>query len=124
MAFKVNEKYRFNTKQMNTTYEDGNNGVFKIPLSNRSIAYCIVGDGGNWEHVSVHIREKKGKGREVTTTPTWAQMCKIKDHFWGEEDCVVQYHPPKSDYVDNHPNVLHLWRSTESEFNRPPKIFV
>ena len=44
--------------------------------------------------------------------------------FWDEEDCVVQYHPPKSDYVNIHKNCLHLWRPTDGELPRPPKIMI
>ena len=41
-----------------------------------------------------------------------------------EDETVVQYHPPKSDYVNNHPYCLHLWRPHSQEIPRPPKIFV
>ena len=51
-------------------------------------------------------------------------MCEIKDLFWDAEDCVIQYHPPKSDYVNNHSHVLHMWRPTEGEIQRPPSIMV
>lgn len=51
-------------------------------------------------------------------------MCKVKDLFWGEEDCVVQFHPPKSVYVNNHEFVLHLWRKIGSQFETPPGILV
>ena len=51
-------------------------------------------------------------------------MCQIKDMFWGPEDCVVQFHPPEADYVNNHPNCLHLWRSIDVEMPRPDSILV
>lgn len=35
-----------------------------------------------------------------------------------------QYHPPKSAYVNNHPNCLHLWRPIGIEMPRPPSIMV
>lgn len=53
-----------------------------------------------------------------------SEMCKVKDLFWGEEDCVVQFHPPKSVYVNNHEFVLHLWRKIGSQFETPPGILV
>lgn len=45
-----------------------------------------------------------------------------KDIFWGPEETVIQYHPPKSEYVNNHPSVLHLWRPTGVDLPLPPSI--
>jgi hypothetical protein len=70
----------------------------------------------SWEHVSVSTSRAR--------TPTWAEMCQVKDLFWDEEDCVVQYHPPRSDYVNHHPYVLHLWRPIGVTLPRPPSIMV
>lgn len=71
--------------------------------------------GGGWEHVSIAYANK---------TPTWEEMCKVKDMFWNDEECVVQYHPPKSKYVNFHPYCLHLWRKVGENFETPPKHFV
>lgn len=68
-----------------------------------------------WEHVSVSLPNR---------CPTWAEMCAIKDLFWDESDCVVQYHPPKRDWVNNHPYCLHLWRPVGQEIQRPPSLMV
>jgi hypothetical protein len=52
-------------------------------------------------------------------------MCFIKDTFWDGEDCVMQLHPPRSEYVNNHPYCLHLWRPTDGRvIPQPPSIFV
>ena len=75
----------------------------------------IASDGAGWEHVSVSLKNR---------TPNWAEMCFIKDLFWNEEDCVVQFHPPKSEYVDNHPNCLHLWKPIGKQIKTPPSILV
>jgi hypothetical protein len=75
--------------------------------------------GVYWEHVSARAREK-GKER----CPTWAEMCYIKGLFWGPEECVVQYHPPASEYKNEQPNCLHLWRYTKAEIPRPPRLLV
>jgi hypothetical protein len=83
------------------------------------VAWCIASDGHGWEHVSVHVKENG-----FSETPTWDEMCEIKALFWDDEDCVIQYHPPKSDYVNNHPNVLHMWRPVGVEIQRPPSIMV
>jgi hypothetical protein len=68
------------------------------------------------DHVSVSLSVKR--------CPDWEEMCMIKDMFWDDEDCVVQYHPPKSEYVSMHPFCLHLWRPIGIEIPRPPSIFV
>lgn len=89
-------------------------GVYRIPFESynlRVVASC----GGDWEHVSVSLPNR---------CPNWKEMCFIKDLFWDEEDCVVQYHPPKSEYINNCKNCLHLWRPMKQEIPRPPKIFV
>jgi len=114
-------QYRLRDRGMwGSTDEDGMNGSFSIPLpSHKVTANCIVSDGGGWEHVSVHVVER-GEER----TPSWDEMCAVKDIFWGPEEVVVQFHPAKSEYVNNHPHVLHLWRSTTHKIKTPPSIMV
>ena len=51
-------------------------------------------------------------------------MCFIKDLFFNEDETVVQYHPAKSDYVNNNPYVLHLWRPTDQDIPQPPTFMV
>lgn len=53
-----------------------------------------------WEHVSI-------SGQKFT--PSWAEMCWVKDVFWLAEEPAFQMHPPKSEWVNNHPFCLHLW---------------
>ncbi len=91
-------------------------GAFHLPpkIGNRSII-AIASNSLGWEHVSVSIRQ----GNRVLT-PNWEEMAYVKSVFWSEEACVVEYHPPKSVYVNCHPNVLHLWRPIEIEIPRPP----
>lgn len=101
--------------------EDGNNGAFFLDSNVLSWKLaCIVSDEGGWEHVSVHAFNKIGDMR----TPFWSEMCRIKNMFWDEEDVVIQYHPKKSEYVNNHPYVLHLWRPINIEIPTPPSIYV
>ena len=68
-----------------------------------------------WEHVSVSTPRR---------CPNWIEMCYVKDLFWEEEECVMQLHPPKSEYVNNHPYCLHLWRPTRETIPMPPSIMV
>lgn len=98
----------------------GNNGVFNIPINEGVMLQCIASDGAKWEHVSVLVLDKDKK----QYTPQWNVMCLVKDIFWDAEDCVVQYHPPKSEYVNCHEHVLHLWRPQAYDMMRPPSILV
>ena len=75
----------------------------------------IASWGGGWEHVSISLKKR---------CPTWDEMCMIKDIFWGEEECVVEYHPPKSQYVSIHPYCLHLWKKIGTDYELPPMQFV
>jgi hypothetical protein len=76
------------------------------------------GEGDGWEHVSVSLA-RPGRAR----LPNWEEMCWAKNLFWDPEDCVVQFHPPRSELVNNW-RVLHLWRSLKQEFPRPPMVAV
>ena len=51
-------------------------------------------------------------------------MCFVKDLFWDEEEMVMQLHPPKSKWINNHPYCLHLWRPTKETIPAPPQIAV
>jgi hypothetical protein len=68
-----------------------------------------------WEHVSVSRHNE---------CPSWDDMCFVKGLFWGEDETVVQFHPPKSEYVNNHPYCLHLWRHKGTKYELPPSILV
>jgi len=96
----------------------GPTGFFQV-IGPTGAMLTIVGSEGYaeipWEHVSVSTRHR---------CPNWVEMCWIKDAFFEETECVVQYHPPKADWVNNHPYCLHMWRSTAVEFPRPPSIAV
>ena len=119
---KVPEHYRLKTGSMASDSSYGNNGVFIIPESHRVIN-CIVSDGGGWDHVSVTVAEMK-RGKLRTVMPTWDIMCRVKDRFWDEDECVVQFHPPKSQYVNCHPMCLHLWKKQDQEYEVPDPMLV
>lgn len=116
--FHVPNKKRIRTGPRATDDNIGNNGIFHGRFGVREV-FMVASDGGGWEHVSVSIG-----GRQATRCPTWEEMCIIKSWFWDEEDCVVQFHPPASEYVNFHPYVLHLWRPTDTNIATPPKEFV
>jgi len=95
----------------------GPNGMFmfKRERGHKTELKVISSDGGGWEHVSVSTE---------TRCPTWDEMNFIKDLFWGDDECVMQLHPPRSDWVNNHQYCLHLWRPIGAEIPRPPSEFV
>ena len=119
--FHVPNRWRWrNHPTHGSTEADGNHGAFSVPLADGVFALCIAADGSamhldEWEHVSVSIHTSVG-----TRLPTWPEMCAIKDVFWDASDCVVQFHPPRKRYVNDHPHVLHLWRSVTYRQPMPP----
>ncbi len=111
---KTFEEIKNNTKlEILKTGMDGGAGILHMT----GLKYCTViwSFGGGWEHVSICPRNR---------LPEWGEMCEIKDIFWNDDECVVQYHPSKSEYVNNMPNCLHLWRPINQEFPMPPSILV
>jgi hypothetical protein len=120
--FKVPEQFRVKEGAMGSDKEThGDNGCFIVRFPNRPLCKYIVIASCNlgWEHVSVHV-QKSG----TSFTPTWEEMCLIKNLFWDDTDCVVQYHPAKKDYVNCHPNTLHLWRPIDQVLPTPLKAMV
>jgi hypothetical protein len=63
-----------------------------------------------WEHVSVSL---------INRTPTWEEMCFVKNLFWHENEVVVQYHVPmRASFC------LHLWKPVGIELPTPPVEYV
>jgi len=131
--FHVPEEYRVTHSKnpmLNSTQKDGNNGTFAIKrqkkyvrrdkygraknnVQSSELIFIQASDGMGWEHVSVSLPLSE-------RTPSWEEMCYVKDLFWDVDDVVIQFHPSKKDYVNNHPRCLHLWRPTEHEVKTPP----
>lgn len=117
--YKVPEHFRVQDprlpfKQNNINCPDFGWFLLQPKIGKREL-FTVASNGMGWEHVSVSVRQ----GKKVLT-PNWEEMAYVKKIFWGEEDCVIEYHPPKSNYVNNHPNVLHLWRPIGIEIPMPP----
>lgn len=93
--FHVPEPYRVRNGAMRSDQTFGNNGafVFDSVVPHRKMA-VIASDGKDWEkaklegepweHVSVHVFQGKKQ-----FTPTWIEMCAVKDMFWDAEDVVM-----------------------------------
>ena len=95
-------------------------GAFEMPGPCGARLTIIAADAHDrlaegWEHVSVSTERR---------IPNWQEMTFVKDLFWEPEDCVVQFHPPQSRYVNNYSVVLHMWRWTGGTFPTPPDWMV
>lgn len=112
------EKHRIIAGPFGTSTSAKNNGQFILPgLKRRSRLLVMVSDGMGWEHVSVsHLDDD--------LIPSWDDMCYVKDLFWEAEETVIEFHPKKSEYVNNHPGVLHLWKPVGKDIELPPSITV
>lgn len=115
--------------QLGSDASFGNNGAFTMASPEPGWGLVIIASDGDdpdvpesagWEHVSVHAENRNGKNR----TPTWKEMCFVKDLFWEPEDVVMQLHPRKSEYVSFHDFTLHLWRSRTQPIPEPPSMLV
>jgi hypothetical protein len=95
-------------------------GAFIMPGPSGRELTMLADDGTlpeseGWEHVSVSTPKHP---------PNWVEMCFVKALFWAPEECVVEYHPPASSYINCHPHCLHLWRWTKGDFPMPPAELV
>lgn len=95
-------------------------GAFRLfnPSGREMAVIASSGDpslGIDWEHVSVSLTNR---------CPTWEEMCWVKSLFWDDEEAVLQLHPPRSRWINNHPYCLHLWRPKNQEIPLPPDITV
>ena len=93
-------------------------GSFIIPSKNGKFKFHVIasidtsidnGKENTWDHVSVSLVTWDEKNL-LERCPKWDEMCYIKDLFFEDEEEAIQYHPKKSEYVNIHPYVLHMWR--------------
>jgi hypothetical protein len=103
---------RFPTENLVEQGVDGGMYIFKICGQKLRV---IASAGLGWDHISVSHKKR---------CPTWHEMCRIKDIFFDDEDIVLQFHPPKKNYINIHPFCLHLWRNQNDEIKLPPMILV
>lgn len=97
-----------------------------LSFNDKTLIQCIACDGleTGWDHVSATTYYRTKKGKMKNRIPTWDEMCFVKDAFFSRDETVVQFHPAASEYINNHKNVLHLWKSTKTTFPTPPKELV
>lgn len=98
----------------------GPRGFFMLPRPSTMKGLYMLTQADNlqgWEHVSVSVPTEN-------RCPTWQEMCFVKSLFWDTGDCVVQFHPPEREYVNNHEFCLHLWKPTGYDIATPPSYMV
>lgn len=125
MSIQVPEKYRIRRGPTASSIKQGNNGQFLLahPDTTDLQLFCQASNGYGWEHVSISVRRSKN-GDCLPRCPTWEEMCFVKETFWEEEDVVIQYHPAKSAYCNDHPYVLHLFRPIGCKIPEPSPLLI
>lgn len=97
--------------------QEGYDGFFLIPGPEKNRLKVLSTTGDGWEHLSISVHKSN-------RLPTWTEMCYIKDIFFDDDEVVMQLHPAKKDWVNNHNSVLHLWRPLNNPIPLPPPIMV
>lgn len=64
------------------------------------------------------------QGKHTETYDVWANHPVLRAMFFGEDERVMQFHPPKSEYINNYPYCLRLWKPVDTEIPHPPMICV
>lgn len=113
------ERYRMNYSLWQSKPGD-DFGAFRMPgpCGSELVVIASPGDANEsipWEHVSVSTRHR---------TPNWKEMCYVKDLFWEPWETVMQLHPPRAEWINNHPHCLHMWRPLNEKIPLPPPIAV
>jgi hypothetical protein len=130
MTMHVPNQYRVRAGRFGSDDTAGNNGKFFVPNKicmrekvNPPLC-CVASDGTEpgapdiaqgWQHVSVSLPHR---------CPSWAEMDYIKCLFWDDTDAVMQLHPPRDVWVNNHPTCLHLWAPTRQDIPLPSPLLV
>ena len=102
------------SKQIKTIDYNEFGASFSKKINNDKMI-IIASNAMGWDHVSVSFKDR---------CPTWNEMCMVKDLFFNDDETVIQYHPMKSEYINNHPYCLHLWINQSKDIELPPTILV
>lgn len=60
-------------------------------------------DGKRWLHLSCSLMGDEGK------LPSWDDLREVRDVFLGDEALCLHLIPPRSEHVNIHSGVMHLW---------------
>lgn len=123
MSWKIPENRRIRDKRFGVKGEP--HGAFAFDSPERNFKLLVIASNSEgWEHASARAIKHLTPNNCIERIPSWNEMCFVKAQFWDDEDIVMQLHPKKSEYVNNHPCVLHLWRPIGIEIPTPPSILV
>lgn len=122
-------------REFRSSAKDGRNGRFFLPpgLVGRSHVpgvatvkmTLVISDASDWYVDELGpIRWEHASASWPDRTPTWSEMCRVKDLLWDDGECVLQFHPPKKDYVNHHKYCLHLWQPIGVDIPMPPSLAV
>lgn len=110
------EEIKENLLERKAQIEIGEDGLAgRVDWYDGRIFVFIFSWGAGWEHLSVSTKDR---------CPTWEEMSYFKDIFWKPEECCVQYFPRESQYVNNCPTCLHIWRPIGRNIPEPPTILL
>jgi len=111
---KYPDKHRFKGASPWGTNNGDKMGLFYITTKKGAPLKVLASTpDSEWQHVSVSLPHR---------CPTWKEMCMVKDLFWNDDETVVQFHPPKSEYVNNHSHCLHLWKHSFGHVTPPSEL--
>ena len=79
---------------------DGYKYVHQVLGRSVIISWALESDGKMWIHFSMACRER---------VPSWDEFRDAKEIFLGVESKAIQVIPPRSEYVNINPRVLHLF---------------
>ena len=104
------------------TAPDGMAFVITHVVDNRDRQLCVIASwGGHWDHASVHATRLSVAGSAMNVTPTWDEMCFVKQLCWQDDEWALEYHPAREDNINVHENTLHIWKPQSKSFPKPPK---
>ena len=108
---------RINGLGLILAHDDGESGFACRVQLDSDLLQIIASWGEGWDHVSV---TKVSDDRP----PSWKTMSWVKELFWRDDEAVMQLHPAKRDWINNHPGCLHLWKPQHAAIPLPPPIMV
>lgn len=79
--------------------EDGYAFQHSTTLQRVILSWCIEDDGREWAHLSTSFQHR---------LPRWPELVEAKETFLGDV-LAVQVLPPRAEYVNANPYVLHLF---------------
>lgn len=109
--------FRVTNENFPETNPGDQHGLFRVIYLSKNDILNVMSSGSNpdyseWEHVSVSLPHR---------CPTWEEMCYIKELFWSVSETVIQFHPKKSEYKNDHQFCLHLWKRIGVDHQLPPQ---